>query len=224
MDNFIACFCYIFSKLTINWWFCSVIFASQLHIKQTVQRQNYLTYKDTLISQYHIYKSYTCYIFSKLPINWWFCLQRYIDTSPSYLQIISNIQIDTFKFLIQISHDKQKIILNVKDSIGLMIWQSCIINKLLLTDLWRLPKSSAQYLALSSDLLSLPVEAERTLAPVLTHIFDGFVIWEVSNLGGHGGFLETLSTSKIYLSYRKSRTIRQSHTSVTIIFCRYIKR
>lgn len=64
------------------------------------------------------------------------------------------------------------------------------------TDLCKFPKSRAQYLALSSDLLSLPVEADRTLAPVrpLTPK-PSFMLCCVSEaFGEHGGLRETLPT------------------------------
>lgn len=86
-----------------------------------------------------------------------------------------------------------------------------MIDIRILTDLWRFPKSNAQYLALSSDFLSLPVEADRTLAPVLPDKFDGFVTCDVSNLGGHGGFLESLSTNSITFTHNsRERQQKQS--------------
>lgn len=60
------------------------------------------------------------------------------------------------------------------------------------TDLCRFPKSNAQYLALNSDRLSLPVEADRTLAPVRPRILGGLFTGEDSKfLGGQGGFRDT---------------------------------
>lgn len=53
--------------------------------------------------------------------------------------------------------------------------------------------------------MSLPVEADRTLAPVLQHKFDGFVTCEVSNLGEHGGFLETLSVNEVVFEWALNR-------------------
>jgi hypothetical protein len=61
------------------------------------------------------------------------------------------------------------------------------------TDLCKFPKRRAQYRARSSDRLSLPVDADRTLAPVrtLTPMFNLTFCGVSEVLGGHGGFRDT---------------------------------
>lgn len=62
-----------------------------------------------------------------------------------------------------------------------------------LTDLCKLPNNKAQYLARNSEFLSLPVEAERTLAPVRPLITATLGVWILSGcLGGQGGFFAIL--------------------------------
>lgn len=73
-----------------------------------------------------------------------------------------------------------------------------------LTDRCRFPKSNAQYRALSSDRLSLPVEAERTLAPVRPwgDIIKFALTFRLGsdNLGAQGGFLDTLPVGKSFVN------------------------
>lgn len=58
----------------------------------------------------------------------------------------------------------------------------------LLTDLCKLPNNKAQYLAISSEFLSRPVDAERSRAPVRPRItvdlLDGIISGTRGELGG----------------------------------------
>lgn len=97
----------------------------------------------------------------------------------------------------------------------------------LLTDLCKLPNSKAQYLALSSDLLSRPVEADLILAPercpILLEVclrlrLDSIV------LGGQGGFLDIFpETIRITSTLFSSKLLSCTTVREIIVYRRYMK-